>query len=126
MLRLMGERDELAVVDDQVGAPTWARGLAETAWALLEHPDAHGIYHWTDAGRCSWYEFACAIYEQGRELGLLTEDVVINSIPSSDYPTPAQRPAFSVLDCSSTHELLQRQGRDWRAQLGDMLKELNA
>jgi len=57
MLRLMAERDQLNVVVDQVGTPTWARGLALTAWAGLLHEDAHGIYHWSDAGVCSWYDF---------------------------------------------------------------------
>jgi len=124
MLRLMNERDELGVVDDQVGAPTWARGLAATLWRFAGVPEARGIYHWTDAGSCSWYEFACAIYAEGRASGLLARDVQINPIPTSEYPTPAQRPAYSVLDCSSTQELLGLERDDWRSQLSAMLKEV--
>ena len=124
MLRLMGERDELGVVNDQVGAPTWARGLAVALWGFTEHPDTHGIYHWTDGGSCSWYEFACAIYDEGRSLGLLEREVEITPIPTSEYATPAQRPAYSVLDCSSTDELLGLERSDWRSQLAGMLKEV--
>jgi len=124
MLRLMGERDEISVVEDQVGAPTWARGLADALWAFAGHPTAKGIYHWTDGGSCSWYEFACAIYEEGRDLGLLQRDVAIHAIPTSEYPTPAQRPAYSVLDCSATHTLLGLQPTPWRSQLRSMLEEM--
>ena len=124
MLRLMNERDELGVVADQVGSPTWAFGLAQTLWAFLDHPDAHGIFHWTDAGSCSWYDFACAIYSEGRALGLIDRDIRIEAIPTSEYPTPAQRPVYSVLDCASTQELLGLEAVDWRLQLPKMLQEL--
>jgi len=124
MLRLMNERDSLGVVMDQVGSPTWAYGLAQTIWQFMDHPAAHGIFHWTDGGSCSWYEFAMAIYEGGLELGLIAKPLHIEAIPTSDYPTPAQRPAYSVLDCSSTVKLLGREQRDWREQLQLLLREL--
>ncbi len=124
MLKLMAERDQLRVVDDQVGAPTWARGLAQALWSLLEHPDAHGIYHWTDAGRCSWHEFACEIQSRALALGLLEREIPIEAIPTSEYPTPAQRPAFSVLDLSDTEGLLGREATPWQAQLAGMLEDL--
>lgn len=124
MLRLMNERDELRVVADQMGTPTWAFGLARSLWAFLDHPDAHGIYHWTDAGSCSWYDFACAIYSAGRALGLIDRELSIEAIPTSEYPTPAQRPAYSVLDCASTLELLGQEAIDWSLQLHNMLQEL--
>jgi dTDP-4-dehydrorhamnose reductase len=124
MLRLMNERDELRVVADQVGTPTWAFGLARALWAFLDHPDAHGIYHWTDAGSCSWYDFACAIYSAGRALGLIDRELSIEAIPTSEYPTPAQRPMYSVLDCASTLELLGQEAIDWSLQLHNMLQEL--
>ena len=126
MLHLMNERDELRVVADQVGTPTWAFGLAQTLWAFLDHPETHGTFHWTDAGSCSWYGFACAIYAEGRTLGLVDRELTIEAIPSSEYPTPAQRPAYSVLDCMSTLELLGREVFDWRTQLHKMLQELQA
>ena len=124
MLRLMREREQLEVVADQLGAPTWARGLAAALWKMLDYPTAHGIYHWTDNDSCSWHEFACAIYTQGRTLGLLDREVQISAITTADYPTPAQRPAYSVLDCKKTHHLLEVGGEDWRSQLSAMLGEL--
>ena len=124
MLRLMAERDELRVVDDQVGSPTWARGLAEAIWALAPHEEAHGIYHWTDSGRCSWHGFACEIQSRALELGLLDRAIEIEAIPTSEYPTPAQRPAFSVLDLEALESLLGRKAHPWQAQLQGMLQEL--
>lgn len=124
MLKLMAERDQLRVVEDQVGAPTWARGLAQALWGLADHPDAHGIYHWTDGGRCSWHEFACAIQARALELGLLDSAIPIEPIPTSEYPTPATRPAFSVLDLGKTESLLQREATPWEAQLQAMLEDL--
>jgi dTDP-4-dehydrorhamnose reductase len=124
MLRLMAERDGLSVVDDQVGAPTWARGLAGAIWALLDHPSAHGVYHWTDAGQCSWYEFACAIQTGAMSLGLLDRAIPLEAIPTSEYPTPATRPAYSVLDCAGTEKLLSVRREPWQAQLTAMLEDL--
>ena len=66
MLRLMAERDELGVVADQRGTPTWANSLSEAVWALATRAELNGIYHWTDAGECSWHEFAVAIQEASR------------------------------------------------------------
>lgn len=126
MLRLMAERDSLRVVDDQVGAPTWAAGLADTLWDLLDHPQTHGIFHWTDGGRCSWHAFACEIQARALALGLLEREIDIEPIPTSEYPTPARRPAFSVLDLTSTETLLGRQATPWQEQLQAMLEDLKA
>lgn len=124
MLRLMAERDELAVVADQQGSPTWTVGLATALWRLCEIPAAHGVYHWTDNGDCSWYEFACAIQEEAMARGLLQKQAAIAPISTSEYPTPAQRPAYSVLDCSRIHRLLGMSGTHWREQLRTMLSEM--
>ena len=124
MLRLMAEREELAVVVDQVGTPTWARGLAQMLWRAAEIDTAAGLYHWSDAGVCSWYDFAVAIAEEGLALGLLQRAPLIRPIPGSDYPTPAQRPAFSVLDKTSSWRDFGIQGVHWRVQLREMLQEL--
>lgn len=124
MLRLMADRDELAVVADQVGTPTWAAGLAQALWAAVERPQLGGIYHWSDAGVCSWYDFAVAIYEEGSALGLLPPGVQVRPIPASDYPTPARRPAYSVLDKSSSWRDLELSGVHWRQQLRAMLQDL--
>jgi dTDP-4-dehydrorhamnose reductase len=102
MLRLMNERDALGVVADQVGTPTWTGTLARVIFALLQQPHARGIYHCTDAGVASWYDFAVAIYEEGRAAGLIPADkkVKVSPVTTADYPTPAQRPHYSVLDKS--------------------------
>lgn len=122
MLRLMREREELRVVADQIGAPTWAPGLAATLLGLVAKK-AHGTFHHSDAGVASWYDFAVAIYEEGRALGLLERDVAIVPIPTSAYPTPASRPAFSLLDSSATRAVLGDRPPHWRVNLRTMLKE---
>ena len=124
MLRLMAVRDQLSVVEDQVGTPTWARGLALTCWGLADHGDASGIYHWSDAGACSWYDFAVAIRETALELGLLRQAATLLPIPASQYPTPAQRPAYSVLDKTLTRKTLGHSGDHWTSQLRAMLGDL--
>ena len=124
MLRLMAEREELSVVADQVGTPTWARGLADALWLAADQSDLQGLYHWTDAGVCSWYDFAVAIAEEALEIGLLQRMPRIHPIPGSAYPTPAARPAFSVLDKNSTWAVLKTESLHWRSQLRSMLKEL--
>jgi dTDP-4-dehydrorhamnose reductase len=123
MLRLMGEREELSVVIDQVGTPTWAHGLAEAVWAAVARPQLRGIYHWSDAGVCSWYDFAVAICEEGLSLGLLSRPVKIRPIPAAEYPTPAQRPAYSVLDKANSWRDFAVEGVHWRQQLRAMLAD---
>ncbi len=124
MLRLMSERDELAVVADQVGTPTWARGLAGALWRALERPGLHGIYHWSDTGVCSWYDFAVAICEEGIAAGLLSRPVKIRPIATEEYPTPARRPSYSVLDKQASWRDLELEGVHWRQQLRAMLNDL--
>jgi len=124
MLRLMGERNELSVVADQRGTPTWANSLAEAVWALVEVREFHGTYHWTDAGECTWHEFAVATQEEALALGLLDRAIPIHPIASADYPTAARRPQYSVLDCSSTIAALGLQPEPWRVNLRRMLKGL--
>lgn len=122
MIRLMNEREELGIVSDQVGSPTWATGLARTIWALVEK-GASGKFHHSDDGQISWYDFAVAIAEEAHALGLITRIPTIKPITSAEYPTPARRPAFSVLDCSATRELLGDAAVPWRENLRRMLKE---
>ncbi|TWH78839.1 dTDP-4-dehydrorhamnose reductase [Novosphingobium taihuense] len=122
MLRLMRERDEVRVVADQIGSPTWATGLAQTLWDLAES-DQPGIYHHRDAGVASWYDFAVAIAEEGQALGLIERIPDIIPIATADYPTPAKRPSFSVLDVSATRALLGDAHVHWRTNLKTMLIE---
>lgn len=125
MLRLMRERDELRVVADQIGSPTWATGLAQTLWGLAATGQP-GIYHHRDAGVASWYDFAVAIAEEAFALGLLARIPSIMPIATADYPTPAKRPSFSVLDVSETRTLLGDAHVHWRSNLKTMLKEEKA
>lgn len=125
MLRLMRERDELRVVADQIGSPTWASGLAQVLWGLAQAGQP-GIYHHRDAGVASWYDFAVAIAEEAAQLGLLARIPAIIPIATSDYPTPAERPAFSVLDVSATRTLLGDAHVHWRTNLKNMLSEEKA
>lgn len=101
MLRVMRANGSVRVVADQVGTPTAARSLAETLWQIVGKPEIRGVHHWTDAGVASWYDFAVAIAEESAHLGLLPAGVGVTPIATADYPTPARRPPYSVLDKSS-------------------------
>lgn len=101
MLRLMAEREEVRVVADQIGTPTATHTLATTLWQGLAQ-DWQGIYHVTDAGVASWYDFAVAIQHCGRKLGLLERSIPVIPIMTTEFPTAVQRPAYSVLDKSRT------------------------
>ncbi|OHZ01198.1 dTDP-4-dehydrorhamnose reductase [Salinicola sp. MIT1003] len=130
MLRLGRERDSLAVVSDQIGAPTPARLIAEiTALAvarLTTQPLDAGIYHLAPRGETSWHGFAQAIFEQAAQRGepLAIRPGNVQAIPTVDYPTPAQRPLNSRLDVSRLESALAIQLPDWRSQLGLTLDEL--
>jgi dTDP-4-dehydrorhamnose reductase len=123
MLRIMRANGAVRVVADQVGTPTAARSLAEALWRIAGNPEIRGVHHWTDAGVASWYDFAVAIAEEGAELGLLSPDVTVMPITTADYPTPARRPSYSVLDKWS----LAPYGLSpihWRKRLRLVLKEI--
>ncbi len=126
MLHLMQVKTELGIVADQIGSPTWANGLARCIWAFTEHPQTQGIYHWSDSGIASWYDFAVAIQREGLATGLLKQAIPIKPITTADYPTPAIRPTYSVLDCSKTRKLLGIDGQHWQAALQAMIKGLAA
>ena len=122
MLRLMREQGRVRVVNDQIGSPTSARGLADVCWLLALHGDASGVFHWSDAGAISWYDFACGIHDEALALGLLSAPATIEPIPTEAFPTKAQRPAYSVLDCSATCSALNVTQQLWRDALRDMLR----
>jgi dTDP-4-dehydrorhamnose reductase len=124
MLRLMRDKDRLNVVCDQIGTPSWSRGIAAAIWGLIAVDAPGGLYHWTDLGVASWYDFAVAIQDEGLARGLLSRAVPITPILSAGYPTRAQRPAFSVLDSTATRELINVPARHWRHNLRTMLDEL--
>ncbi len=124
MLRLMREKEEVRVVADQIGTPTWAAGIAGAIWGLIDASAAPGIYHWTDLGLATWYDFAVAIQDEALARGLLTRAIPVTPISTAEYPTPAQRPAFSVLDTESTRSLVKAPAHHWRHNLRMMLDEL--
>jgi dTDP-4-dehydrorhamnose reductase len=124
MLRLMREKEHVSVVCDQIGTPTWAGGIASAIWGLIDPGAPGGVYHWTDLGVASWYDFAVAIQEEALTRGLLPGAIPVIPIPSSAYPTRARRPAFSVLDTSSTRALIKVPARHWRHNLRIMMDDI--
>jgi dTDP-4-dehydrorhamnose reductase len=126
MLRLMGSKGHVRVIADQVGTPTAAGGLAEVIWALANRPQLTGIHHWTDLGVASWYDFAVAIAEESAAIGLLPTTVRVDPITTEEYPTPAKRPAYSVLDKRSLLGVLPVPAHHWRVNLRTVLREIAA
>lgn len=129
MLRLGAEREELRVVADQVGTPTWAADIANAITALTQQflgsgTDVSGIYHFTNSGVTSWYDFAVAIFEEAKSLGVPLKIQRVVPITTPEYPTPAQRPAYSVLANQKIQSLLQSPAPQWRQSLRQMLSEL--
>jgi dTDP-4-dehydrorhamnose reductase len=120
MLRLMSSHPQVRVVADQVGTPTYARSLAKALWRLAE-TDSGGILHFTDSGVASWYDFACAIQDLSLQRGLLNGRVPVLPISTADFPTPAKRPGFSILDKSKTWAILGGPADHWRSSLELML-----
>jgi dTDP-4-dehydrorhamnose reductase len=136
MLRLHRQRalqgQPLAVVADQVGCPTSTAGLAAACWRLLQRatvaalagePPLPPILHWSDAGAASWYDFAVAIGEQATALGLLERAAQVLPITTAEYPTPAQRPSYSLLDGTATRAALDLQPSHWRLALEAVLRQ---
>ena len=126
MLRLHLERPAIGVVADQVGCPTSTHTLAVACWRAIERacsqPSALSpVLHWSDAGAASWYDVAVAVGELGLELGLLQGSARVNPITTAEFPTPAQRPSFSLLDCSETRRVLGLPAVHWRQALRQLL-----
>lgn len=133
MLRLAGERAQLRVVADQIGAPTPARWIAEataaaiTRWRALDAEPRRaldGVYHMVARGQCSWCEFAEAIMQEAGARRLLTHLPSVLPIPTSAWPTRAQRPAYSVLDCAKLENTFGLQWPDWKDGLRSVLDEI--
>ena len=124
MLRLMRERGSVRVVADQIGTPTAADSIADAIWALTGLPQRSGIFHWTDAGVASWYDFAVAIAEEALACGLLSRPVTVTPIATEDYPTAATRPRYSVLDTRPTVDAIGIQPDHWRVSLRRVLAEI--
>lgn len=128
MLRLADERPELKVVDDQIGAPTWSRMIAEATAAIVAQGRGHGgivqlladrggLYHLTAAGQTSWFGFACAIFAHAKK------QVRVTPIPSAAYPSPARRPAYSVMSSARLVRTFGIALPPWEASLAQCLEE---
>jgi dTDP-4-dehydrorhamnose reductase len=126
MLRVMAEKGRVRVVADQIGTPTAADSLAGVLWTLAQRAEVRGVQHFTDAGVASWYDFAVAIAEEAATLGLLPPGVQVEAISTADYPTPARRPGFSVLDKRALLAVLALEHRHWRVSLRRVLGTLIA
>lgn len=119
MLRLGAERPEIRVVNDQLGSPTYAGDLAEAVLRVLTAPTFHpGIYHYTDDGVCSWYDFARHILRTAHPT------CIVRPIPTADYPTPAARPAYSVLDKTRIRQAYGVSIPRWQDSLDRCLQHL--
>jgi dTDP-4-dehydrorhamnose reductase len=120
MIRLMGERKEINVVDDQFGSPTYAADLATVLYHISISENAPGgIYHFSNGGVISWYQFAQAIAQ------IITADCKVHPIPSSSYPTPARRPAFSGMNTDRIVEIFGVEIRPWRKSLEKCIKKIS-
>ncbi len=126
MLRLGAEKEELRIVADQIGTPTWSYDIANAIANLLNFPEHQipwGTYHFTNSGVASWYDFAVAIFEEGHKLNFPLKIKTVLPITTTEYPTPAQRPAYSVLSKAKFRKTLGVYPPYWRDSLKKMLEE---
>lgn len=124
-LKLAKERDELRIVNDQIGSPTPARWLAAaTALAITKNFNASGTWHVAAGGECSWHQFAQTIYQEALAAGVLQKAPRLIGIPSHEYPTKAKRPMYSRLDCSRFEADFGLRLPDWRLGLNQVLAEM--
>jgi dTDP-4-dehydrorhamnose reductase len=130
MLRLHAAKAEegkpLRVVADQVGCPTSTLTLAKACWRAIgigADPDGPRLLHWSDAGAASWYDFAVAIGELAQARGLLRQAANVEPITTADYPTPATRPSYSLLDCIASRQALGLPAVHWRDALAEVLAQ---
>ena len=128
MLRLHAAKaaagEPLRVVADQVGCPTSTLTLATACWRAIgigADPDGPRVLHWSDAGAASWYDFAVAIGELAQAHGLLSQVARVEPITTADYPTPATRPSYSLLDCTASRQALGLPAVHWRDALAEVL-----
>ena len=125
MLHLMNERESLKVVNDQRGSPTYAVDLAKTVLRIMQlNNHQYGIYHYSNEGNITWYDFAGEIYRQGKEMGLLKRTCSVVPCTSSEFPQKAHRPSFSLLNKQKIKETFSLSVPNWNESLSSYLKEL--
>lgn len=119
MLRLSKERSEISVVGDQIGSPTYAKDLADVVLQLIESENtSYGIYHYSNEGEVSWYDFAKEIFK------LSNRSIKLNKIETKDYPTPATRPKYSILNTEKISQLLDLKIPNWKTSLANAFSNL--
>jgi dTDP-4-dehydrorhamnose reductase len=127
MLRLhrlkSAQNETLNVVADQIGCPTSALNLACACWSAINHGTS-GIHHFCDAGAASWYDFAIAIGDAGVAAGIIDQSAKVLPITSSEYPTPAKRPGYSLLDCTATRIALELEANHWQKELSKVISKI--
>ena len=128
MLRLGTVRDELSIVGDQIGCPTYAQDIAKAIITMVTQvkakSSASGIFHYCGDQLCSWYEFAGVIFEEARMSGLQTPSL-IHSIRTSDYPTAAERPGYSALDCHKIRNTFGVNISDWKLGVKNVISKFH-
>ena len=122
MLRLHRERQQIGVVEDQVGCPTSTHTLAAACWRVISAGISEPVLHWSDAGAASWFDVAVAVGELAQELGLLEQPALVNPLTTAEYPLPAQRPSYSLLECSGSRKALDLPALHWRQALRQLLE----
>jgi dTDP-4-dehydrorhamnose reductase len=128
MLRLMNECGSVSVVDDQRGSPTWTMDLAEALLGIITAVEQgrnipYGVYHYTNAGNITWFDFAVEICRQGRRLGLIKKDCAVKPCSSAEYPAKVKRPAYAVLDKTKFRKALGMDIPSWDESLIKFLEQ---
>lgn len=123
MLHAFKTKGVVNVVADQYGCPTSAAGLAEACWSVVNR-SLNGVFNWSDGSAMSWADFADAIAEEAFNLKMLNSRPTVIRVGTSDYPTPAIRPKFSILNCTDSYERLELERPHWLNNLREVLKEL--
>ena len=132
ILNLHLKNKEIKVVDDQIGSPTSTISLSKIIWEIIKLKNSKLIFkknknrilHWQENGETNWYEIASNINSIGKKIGLIKRNVEIVPIKSSQYPSKAQRPPYSILDCSLTKTLLKYEGIHWKIALKEILEQI--
>lgn len=126
MIRLAGERDNLSIVHDQTGSPTYAGDLAQAIITLLQQPVApRGIYHYGSNKSVTWYEFAQAIFQAAQQQDPDFKIPQLNAITTDQYPLPAPRPAYSIMDCQKIENECGIKASDWQKALNEIIGKLD-
>ena len=125
MIDLMNKKSELGIVNDQIGSPTSAHSLSRLLIKVIEHENFNGILHWSDGASVSWFEFAMEIQRQAFNLGLLKTKIPLKPIKTEQYPTPAKRPKYSVLERNCSMEPFNVAIKNWKDELQGVITRMS-